>query len=103
MRPLVFVWLFEGSRKAMVCLLITNSTAPRCVASVIPAGMKFSLFLLPTKKKKKPGEIGKKIAKIFQVDCLCAATLLQKILSTTQQKLMERWREGMTSHAGVVI
>lgn len=49
-----------------------------------------------------PGEIGEKIAKIFQVDCLRAAMLLQKILSTTQQKLMERWRAAVTSPAGVV-
>lgn len=63
-------------------------------AHVIPVGMKFLLTFLVTKKKKK-GDIGEKIAKIFQVDCLGAATLLQKILSTTQRKLMERWRGGM--------
>lgn len=44
---------------------------------------------------KKKGDIGEKIAKIFQVDCPGAATLLQKILSTTQRKLMERWGAGM--------
>lgn len=55
--------------------LITNSTAPSCVAPVIPAGMTFFLSFLVTKRKKKktPGEIGEKIAEIFQVDCLRAA------------------------------
>lgn len=52
-RPLVFVRIFEGYRTAMVCPLITNRTAPKCVAPVIPSGMEFFLSFLVTDKEKK--------------------------------------------------
>lgn len=54
--------------------LITSSTVPRCVAAVIPAGIKFFLSCYQKKinnnpkKKNESGEVGKKIAKICQVD-----------------------------------
>lgn len=48
-----------------------HSAEVRCFCN--PCRNEILSFLVTNKKKKKkPGEIGKKIAKIFQVDCLCA-------------------------------